>query len=59
MSGAVAGVEVVRRGGCLFVINHTDQVQEIAAEGKDLIRDRLVDGVLRLAAGEFAVLEDT
>jgi beta-galactosidase len=59
VSGAVAGVEVVRRGDYLFAINHTDRAQEIAAKGKDLISGRLVDGVLRLAAGDYAVLSET
>lgn len=50
------GVEVALRGGLLFVLNHGDDVVEVAWSGRDLLTERDVDGVLRLAAGGAAVL---
>jgi beta-galactosidase len=44
-SGAPAGVEVIKRQGCLFALNHTD-------------REQRLDGGLVLAPGGVAVVQD-
>jgi len=55
-----AGLEVVRRTGddtCwLFALNHTDQPQEVRADGIDLVTGARVSGTLRLAPGAVAVI---
>jgi beta-galactosidase len=55
-AGLPAGVEVVRRGGWLFALNHTAAPATIAAIGTDLIAAAPVDGALVLAPGAVAVV---
>lgn len=56
------GVEVVRRrardAAFLFVLNHTDSEQQVAAGGVDLVTDTVVDGVVHLAPGGVAVIRE-
>jgi beta-galactosidase len=62
-----AGVEAVRRKGpgeaddrrYLFLLNHTDEEQKVAATGHDLVADRDVDGLLSLPPGGCAVVRET
>lgn len=62
-AGLPAGVEVVRRVGAehawLFVINHTTEAVDVAADGIDLISGERVDGALALPAGGYAVIRET
>lgn len=52
-------VEAVRRGHLLFVINHNTAPVDVRIAGswQDLLRDRPVDGQLRLAAEDAAILQ--
>jgi beta-galactosidase len=54
--GLPAGVEVVRRGGYLFALNHTADAVAIPATGTDLLTGVPVAGELALAPGAVAVL---
>jgi beta-galactosidase len=56
------GVELVRRRGngrsYLFVLNHTGRQVTVAVEGHDLVADAPVDSLLRLGAGQVAVVRE-
>jgi beta-galactosidase len=56
------GVETTRRSdgarSWLFLLNHTDAEQVVAANGYDLVADAPVDGPVRLAPGGVAVLRE-
>jgi beta-galactosidase len=58
--GLPAGVEVVHRTGgrvsWLFALNHTDQPQEVPADGVDLMHEKEVPGSLHLPPGGVAVI---
>ena len=63
VAGLPRGVETTRRrsdgvGSWLFLLNHTDAEQTIAASGYDLVADAPVDGTVRLAPGGVAVLRE-
>ncbi|AOZ73550.1 hypothetical protein BK816_08005 [Boudabousia tangfeifanii] len=54
---APAGVEAVRRGSYLFLLNHTDQAKELAGiNGQELLSDAEVTGHLVLAPRSVAVV---
>ncbi|WP_249714806.1 beta-galactosidase [Rhizomonospora bruguierae] len=55
-SGTPAGVEVVRRGRYLFLLNHTAEPAEIPATGVELLTGEPVTGCLTVPPGEVAVL---
>jgi beta-galactosidase len=54
------GVEATRRSDVarswLFLLNHSDTEQTVAASGYDLVTGAVVDGSVRLAAGATAVI---
>ena len=56
------GVEVVRRAGggrsWLFVLNHTSAAHDVPADGVDLLTGATADGVVRVAAGDCAVIRE-
>ena len=56
------GVEATRRsdgsGSWLFLLNHTDAEQTVAAGGYDLVTDAPVVGTVRLAPGGVAVIRE-
>ncbi|MDQ1618804.1 MAG: beta-galactosidase [Actinomycetota bacterium] len=58
----VPGVEVTRRHGAaasyLFVLNHTDGVVHVPAEGVDLVTGAGVRGKITLEAGDIAVIRE-
>ncbi|GAA2030167.1 hypothetical protein GCM10009740_19800 [Terrabacter terrae] len=60
--GVPRGVEATRRSdgsrSWLFVLNHTDEPQAVAAGGYDLVADATVDGTVRLARGGVAVIRE-
>lgn len=62
VAGLPRGVETTRRSdgdtSWLFLLNHTDAEQTIAATGYDLVADAPVDGSVRLAPGGVAVLRE-
>ena len=51
------GLEVVRRGAYLFVLNRGDLPATVPASGTDLLTGERVDGEVRLAAGAAAVVK--
>jgi beta-galactosidase len=51
------GLEVVRRGRYLFVLNRGDLPATVPATGTDLLTGDRADGELRVAAGAVAVVE--
>jgi beta-galactosidase len=51
------GLEVVRRGAYLFVLNRGDLPAIVPARGTDLLTGERVDGEVRLAAGAAAVVK--
>jgi beta-galactosidase len=55
-STAPAGVEVVRRGGWLVALNHTDRPQRVPADGVDLVGGADVTGSIELPPGGAAVV---
>ncbi|MGH8893536.1 MAG: beta-galactosidase, partial [Actinomycetes bacterium] len=56
------GVEVVRRRGddasYLFVLNHTGETAEVAADGTDLVSGRNCQGTVSVPAGSVAVVRE-
>jgi len=57
------GLEAARRRApdgrsWVFLINHGDESLEVPVAGLDLVYDRRTDGLLRLAAGAVAVVEE-
>jgi beta-galactosidase len=56
--GARAGVEIVRRGRYLFVLNGSDSPAAVAAVGTDLLTGATHDGKITLAAGSVAVVRE-
>ncbi|MGL5911862.1 MAG: beta-galactosidase, partial [Phycicoccus sp.] len=62
LPAAPAGVERVRRrsasGSWLFVLNHTDEPCEVAAEGHDLVADAAVGPMLALPPRTAAVVRE-
>ncbi|HET9633038.1 MAG TPA: beta-galactosidase trimerization domain-containing protein, partial [Terrabacter sp.] len=60
--GLPPGVEATRRRdgsrSWLFLLNHTDEPQAVAATGYDLVADTPVDGTVRLVAGGVAVIRE-
>src|SRR5206468_2018457 len=50
------GLEVVRCGRYLFVLNRGDLPASVPATGLDLLTDERVDGEVRVAAGTAAVI---
>ena len=50
------GLEAVRRGRYLFLLNHSDVDLVVPAQGWDLVAGAAVDGSLRIAAGGVAVI---
>jgi len=56
--GARAGVEIVRRGRYLFVLNGSDSPAEVAADGTDLLTGATHDGKITLAARSAAVVRE-
>jgi beta-galactosidase len=61
VAGLPAGVEAARRrsadGSWVFLANDTDDAQEVAVAGHDLVTQRDVD-VVRLGPGEVAVVRE-
>jgi beta-galactosidase len=55
-AGLPAGVEVVRRGALLFIVNHTPASCEVAAAGVDLVSGARIADRVRVPARSFAVL---
>jgi beta-galactosidase len=59
---AAPGVEIVRRHGVthswLFVLNHTEHSVEVAAVGRELIRDANCIGTVAVPAGGVAVVRE-
>jgi len=58
-----AGLEAARRRSqdgrsWVFLVNHGDEQLEVPVAGLDLVSARRTDGVLRLAAGGVAVVEE-
>jgi beta-galactosidase len=51
------GLEVVRRGAYLFVLNRGDLPATVPASGTDLLTGERVDGEVRVAAGAAAVVK--
>jgi beta-galactosidase len=51
------GLEVVRRGAYLFVLNRGDLPATVPARGTDLLSGKRVDGEVRVAAGAAAVVK--
>jgi beta-galactosidase len=51
------GVELVRRQGWLFVINHTGDPVEVPGTGRELVTGAAVTGRLTVPAGGFAVVQ--
>jgi beta-galactosidase len=51
------GLEVVRRGAYLFVLNRGDLPATVPASGTDLLTGERVDGEIRVAAGAAAVVK--
>ncbi len=60
--GLPRGVEATRRrsdeGSWLFLLNHTESPQTVAAAGYDLVADAFVGGTVRLDPGGAAVLRE-
>jgi beta-galactosidase len=56
--GARAGVEIVRRGRYLFVLNGSDAPAEVPADGTDLLTGATHDGKITLAARSVAVVRE-
>ena len=56
--GARAGVEIVRRGRYLFVLNGSDSPAEVPAAGTDLLTGATHDGRITLAARSVAVVRE-
>jgi beta-galactosidase len=56
LPGCPEGVEAVRRGAFLFLLNHTDRGIAVEAAGTDLLTGARHDRRLELAAGGVAVL---
>jgi beta-galactosidase len=58
----VPGLELTRRHGAaasyLFVLNHTDGVVHVPAEGVDLVTGAGVRGKITLEAGDIAVIRE-
>ncbi|MEV8240765.1 beta-galactosidase [Microbacterium testaceum] len=56
------GVDVIRRVGddraFLFVVNHTTDTVEIAAQGRDAISGETVAGLVRVAGGAVRIIEE-
>jgi beta-galactosidase len=54
--GLPAGVELVRRAGWLFALNHTDAPVRVPASGVELLSQTRVEDELSIAPGGFAVV---
>lgn len=52
------GVEAVRRGRHLFVVNHTDRDVAVAATGTEVLSGAAVSGTLTVPAGDVAVVRE-
>lgn len=50
------GIEAVRRGSWLFLLNHSDEPVTVPAAGVDLVTGRPVDGTVEVPAGGVAVV---
>ncbi|WP_037568874.1 beta-galactosidase [Phaeacidiphilus oryzae] len=64
LPGAPEGVEAVRRHGSdgrswLFLFNHTDNTATVPAHGRELLTGAHIEGALRLAPLEVAVIRET
>ena len=55
-AGARQGVEVVRRGRFVFVLNRTDTEASVQVTGTDLLTGSPTDGVAKVAPGGVAVV---
>jgi beta-galactosidase len=56
--GARPGVEVVRRGRYLFVLNRSDAPAEVAASGTDLLTGEAHNGKVTVGSGSVAVVRE-
>ena len=56
--GARPGVEVVRRGRYLFVLNRSDVPAEVAASGTDLLTGEAYNGKVTVGSGSVAVVRE-
>ena len=56
--GARPGVEIVRRGRHLFVLNRSDAPAEVAAVGTDLLTGEAHNGKVTVGSGSVAVVRE-
>jgi len=56
--GARPGVEIVRRGRYLFVLNRSDAPAEVAAVGTDLLTGEAHNGKVTVGSGSVAVVRE-
>lgn len=61
LPGLPAGLEAVRRGDGLFLLNHGDETVQAAVPGVhvDLLTDETIDGVVTLPPGDVRVLTES
>ncbi|HEY0813498.1 MAG TPA: beta-galactosidase [Pseudonocardia sp.] len=56
--GARTGVEIVRRGRYLFVLNRSDDVAEVPVDGVDLVTGAAHNGMITVGSGSVAVVRE-
>jgi beta-galactosidase len=56
--GARAGVEIVRRGRYLFVLNRSDEVAEVPVDGVDLLTGSAHNGTITVGSGSVSVVRE-
>ncbi len=56
--GARAGVEIVRRGQYLFVLNRSTEVAEVSVDGVDLLTGATHNGMITVGSGSVAVVRE-
>jgi beta-galactosidase len=57
-AGLPPGVEVVRRGRFLFVLNHGPVPASVTANGTDLVSGAVVEGSIAVPPGGYAVVRE-
>ena len=57
-AGARAGVEIVRRGRYLFVLNRSDTAADVPADGTDLLTGVSHNGKITVGSGSVAVVRE-
>ena len=57
-AGARAGVEIVRRGPYVFVLNGSDEAAEVPVDGVDLLTDAVHNGTITVGSRSAAVVRE-